>query len=114
MRTRGVQDFRRLELLLTEHLAAQGFQLAEALPGAAVRPNTWTSMASSHGEAAGRLQLRLDTAVAAIRIAELLCQRAIQVGGDMVSLSVQEESQLAVQAIKNCRRRDNCRTAPSA
>ena len=105
MLSRGVQDFRQLETSLVTHLAVQGLVLQEAVPGEAARPNTWVSMPSSSGQAAGRMQLRLSTVAAAAQLVQMLHEKAIQVGADVVTLSITEERQLAAQAAKNGRRR---------
>lgn len=105
---------RRIELQVIKILTDLGLALQERASTAPSAVGTWHSIAASTSSGpSGRLQVHLasEEEMEAVRLT--LHDKAIQLGGDMVSLTVTDDAALALQA-KNGRRGARSRASPSA
>jgi hypothetical protein len=105
---------RRIELQIIQVLADLGLALLERAATAPAAGGTWHSIeASTSSSPSGRLKVLLHTEAELDAVRLALHDRAFQLGGDMISLTVADDVALAMQA-KNGRRGARSRASPPA
>jgi hypothetical protein len=105
---------RRIELQIIQVLSDLGLTLLERAASAPAAGGTWHSIeASTSSSPSGRLMVLLHTEAELDAVRLALHDRAFQLGGDMISLTVADDVALAMQA-KNGRRGARSRASPPA
>jgi hypothetical protein len=108
-----MHDFRAVALQLVQCLEDKGLCLSEATAEDRVLGNTWVPLLLESGSSSNSFQLCLASAAHALQVTNLLQEKTVQVGSELVSFAIEEEHNLRTQA-KNGTRGARSRTGPSA
>ena len=105
-------DVRQVELQILRVLEVHGVVLQELAESAPVTPDSWQSVASDMAAGpSGRLRLCLSSPGQMALVRNALHDKAFQIGVDMITLAVHDDSSLAQQT-KNGRRGARRRAGP--